>query len=84
MDRIARSGSQADPLRKVEDCRPLDTEAVRRLAVHGPNELQAIERTSPWHTLAAQFKNVMIVILLVGLRSSPGSSATRSRPWSSR
>lgn len=39
-------------------------EAARRLAVHGPNELQAIARTSPWHTLAAQFKNVLVLILL--------------------
>lgn len=41
------------------------TEARRRLSVYGPNELQAFEHTSPWHTLAAQFKNVLIVILLV-------------------
>ena len=40
-------------------------EAARRLAQYGPNELQAFARTSPWHTLAAQFKNVLIVILLV-------------------
>ena len=39
-------------------------EASRRLAVHGPNELQVFERASPWHTLAAQFKNVLILILL--------------------
>jgi len=39
-------------------------EARRRLAAYGPNELQAFERASPWHTLAAQFKNVLIVILL--------------------
>jgi len=40
-------------------------EARRRLATHGPNELQAFARSSPWHTLAAQFKNVLVVILLV-------------------
>jgi Ca2+-transporting ATPase len=39
-------------------------EARHRLATHGPNELQAIARRSPWHTLAAQFKNVLVVILL--------------------
>ena len=39
-------------------------EAERRLHVHGPNELQALTRTSAWHTLAAQFKNVLILILL--------------------
>ena len=33
-------------------------------ARHGPNELQALERASAWHTLAAQFKNVLILILL--------------------
>ncbi len=40
-------------------------EAVRRLALHGPNELREIARGSAWHTLAAQFKNVLVVILLV-------------------
>src|SRR5262245_40892139 len=39
-------------------------EAALRLDSYGPNELQAFERTSAWHTLAAQFKNLLIVILL--------------------
>ena len=39
-------------------------EAARRLSRHGPNELQALERASAWHTLAAQFKNILILILL--------------------
>ena len=39
-------------------------EARRRFDRYGPNELQAFERASPWHTLAAQFKNVLILILL--------------------
>ena len=39
-------------------------EARRRLEIHGPNELQAFERSSAWHTFAAQFKNVLVVILL--------------------
>jgi Ca2+-transporting ATPase len=39
-------------------------EAARRLDRFGPNELQVIGRTSAWHTLAAQFKNVLILILL--------------------
>jgi Ca2+-transporting ATPase len=43
----------------------LDTTEVRnRLDVHGPNELQASEATSLWRTFAAQFKNVLILILL--------------------
>ena len=40
------------------------TEATRRLDTYGLNELQASQHTSAWHTLAAQFKNVLIVILL--------------------
>ena len=39
-------------------------EAVRRLAEYGPNELEAAHRISPWTLLWAQFKNVLIVILL--------------------
>jgi Ca2+-transporting ATPase len=40
-------------------------EAARRLAEHGPNELQAAHRVSPWALLAEQFKNVLIIILLI-------------------
>src|SRR3990172_7767616 len=40
------------------------TEAARRLAAHGPNELQAAHPISPWTILFEQFKNVLIVILL--------------------
>jgi Ca2+-transporting ATPase len=40
-------------------------EAARRLAEHGPNELQAAHRISPWTILFEQFKNVLIIILLV-------------------
>jgi Ca2+-transporting ATPase len=55
-----------------EAIRQLDTaltglsgvEAARRLELHGPNELQATKRVSAWHTLAAQFQNVLILILL--------------------
>ena len=39
-------------------------DATRRLAVHGPNELQALTRESVWRTLFAQFQNALIVILL--------------------
>src|SRR5688500_6363567 len=41
-------------------------EAVKRLEVHGPNELQAHSRESAWRTFAAQFQNVLILILLAG------------------
>ncbi|HEV2763729.1 MAG TPA: cation-translocating P-type ATPase [Pyrinomonadaceae bacterium] len=40
-------------------------EAARRLAEFGPNELAAQERVSPWAILLEQFKNVLIVILLL-------------------
>jgi Ca2+-transporting ATPase len=40
-------------------------EATQRLAEHGPNELQAAHRISPWMLLFEQFKNALIVILLV-------------------
>ena len=39
-------------------------EAAQRLHVHGPNELQSFTRESAWRTLAAQFKNALIIILL--------------------
>ncbi len=40
-------------------------EATLRLAEYGPNELQAAQRISPWSLLLEQFKNVLIIILLV-------------------
>ena len=40
-------------------------EAARRLAEYGPNEIGVAEGTSPWTLLLEQFKNVLIVILLV-------------------
>jgi Ca2+-transporting ATPase len=40
-------------------------EADARAARYGPNELQAAAGVSAWSILAAQFKNVLIVILLV-------------------
>ncbi len=39
-------------------------EAARRFEEYGPNELQAAQRVSPWEILLAQFKNVLILILL--------------------
>ena len=40
-------------------------EAAQRLARHGPNELQAARQISPWEILIEQFKNVLIIILLI-------------------
>jgi Ca2+-transporting ATPase len=40
-------------------------EAQRRLETTGPNVLQAARGISPWQLLAGQFKNILIIILLV-------------------
>lgn len=40
-------------------------EAAKRLLTYGPNELQAAARISPWTLLLNQFKNVLIIILLI-------------------
>lgn len=42
-----------------------DAEVQKRLAEHGPNELKASERASPWALFFSQFKNILIQILLV-------------------
>lgn len=40
-------------------------EAAERLQAYGLNELQASQRISPWQLLLDQFKNVLIIILLI-------------------
>ncbi|MHB9071242.1 MAG: cation-translocating P-type ATPase [Sedimentisphaerales bacterium] len=40
-------------------------QAAELLGKYGPNELQAAHRVSPWTLLLEQFKNVLIIILLV-------------------
>ena len=42
-----------------------EAEVESRLAQYGPNELQAAGRVSPWAILLQQFKNVLIVILII-------------------
>jgi Ca2+-transporting ATPase len=42
-------------------------EASRRLAEHGPNELEATRRISPWNMLGEQFKNILIIILIIAI-----------------
>jgi Ca2+-transporting ATPase len=42
-------------------------EAAQRRAAHGPNELLAAHRISAWALLLAQFKNILILILLVAV-----------------
>ena len=43
------------------------SEAARRLDVDGPNEIAGGEGPSAWRILAGQFKNVLVVILLVAI-----------------
>ncbi len=40
-------------------------EAARRLTEHGPNEITAASRISAWSILIEQFKNVLVLILLI-------------------
>jgi Ca2+-transporting ATPase len=53
---LARQASSAQGLSSAD--------AAERLRLHGPNELQAVRRDSAWRTLAAQFHNALIIILL--------------------
>jgi Ca2+-transporting ATPase len=46
------------------------SEAVQRLAQHGPNELQASQGISPWAIFFEQFKNILILILLAATVAS--------------
>ena len=41
------------------------SEVEKRLAENGPNEIQAAKRTSAWKILLEQFKNILILILLI-------------------
>jgi Ca2+-transporting ATPase len=45
-------------------------EAERRLEEYGPNELQAAAHVSPWKIFFDQFKNILIVILLIATAAS--------------
>ncbi len=51
---------ESDPHRGLSD-----DEAARRLADYGPNELRKEEKVSPWTIFLGQFKNILIIILLV-------------------
>ena len=48
-------------------------EAARRLDESGPNELDTTQGTSPWQLLLEQFKNVLILILLIAVGLSIGA-----------
>ena len=66
---------EADPARGMSQA-----EAARRLAQHGANELVKEERASPITLFFAQFKNTLIIILLVAtiLSAFWERSSTRS------
>ncbi|HEX6767889.1 MAG TPA: cation-translocating P-type ATPase [Candidatus Binatia bacterium] len=46
------------------------SESQRRLLEYGPNEIEAGHRVSPWAILLEQFKNVLVIILLLGVTLS--------------
>ena len=54
-------------LKSDKDCGLSKAEANRRLAEHGPNELEAARRSSPWSMLGEQFKNILIIILIIAI-----------------
>jgi Ca2+-transporting ATPase len=58
--------SVADAFARLQAARGglASSDAAQRLATHGPNELRAAARTPAWRTFAAQFENVLILILL--------------------
>ncbi|MFP3895842.1 MAG: cation-translocating P-type ATPase [Anaerolineales bacterium] len=47
-------------------------EAQRRLEEYGPNELEERRGRSPWHIMASQFTEVMVIVLLVAAAISFG------------
>ncbi len=54
---VAKLDSTASGLTAVE--------AARRLGIYGPNRIEAERRASPWKLLFQQFKNVLILTLLL-------------------
>ena len=70
-----------DQVLKVLDT-PLETglsqaEAERRLAEYGPNELTEQGLRSPWRILAAQFTEVMVIVLIVAAAISLSPESRR-------
>lgn len=61
-DAFARLGSAPDGLQPAE--------AARRLAAHGPNALEERRRVTALSLLAAQFRNALVVVLLVAVALS--------------
>jgi Ca2+-transporting ATPase len=84
-DRASRSDGSSDQSSSAWHALPVDAvlarlssgprglaeaEAERRWARDGPNELQAAAHISPWRIFFQQFKNALIVILLVATVAS--------------
>ncbi|MBI5497072.1 MAG: cation-translocating P-type ATPase [Deltaproteobacteria bacterium] len=63
----ALTGAQALTQLKSTDAGLSPAEAARRLNAYGPNTLAAARAVSPWKVLADQFKNVLMLILLVAV-----------------
>ncbi len=63
----------------------LDASLVRdRQVCHGPNELQAQRRRSPWRIFVQQLRDVMILVLLgAALVSGARAACASCRPGSS-
>ncbi len=60
VEAVRRLGSNADRGLSAK-------EAAERLSEQGPNELRAAHRVTSWEVLSEQFKNVLIIILLVAV-----------------
>lgn len=45
-------------------------EAIKRLAQYGPNEIREIDQVRWYHILISQFKNIMVIILIVAMTVS--------------
>jgi P-type Ca2+ transporter type 2C len=58
---------ETDPLAGLQT-----EEALRRLARHGPNELEAIRRRSAWQVLMEQFRSLVVALLGVAAAISFG------------
>ena len=59
----ARSATQALQVDPAHGLAP--QEAARRLTQYGPNELTQEEKASPWRLFLGQFKNILVVILII-------------------
>ena len=74
VDRSTMTAAWAIEARDVATCVGVDpaaglsaVEAARRLAIDGPNELDAVASRPAWRLFLDQFANTMIIVLLVAL-----------------